>query len=232
MRYTVEKLCFDLNPDLQFGIIVGKDIKNSETTEEDEICLRAAEELLRSTYRPEDVREIPNVLLYREVMTRAGINPNKYPPSVEAMLKRILKGGQLPTINALVDLCNAISIENTISLGAHDLRDLVKDLEIRYSRKGDVFIPFGETDSETLDEGELVFTSGNAVQTRKWIWRQSELGKTTLESTNIFFQLVGFKSNTDSFTNAMSEIEKLITDRFGGGSESYIVNANKCSIEF
>ena len=214
MRYTVDEAVFKINPEIKFGILIGSNIKNSETSAEDEKRLREAEENMRKTVKAEGIRALPNVALYREVMTKAGINPNKFLPSVEAMFKRILKGGELPKINALVDLCNAVSIEQIISLGAHDLSDIHEDLEVCFSREGDKFIPFGSEEPEMVEEGELVFKSGNYVQTRKWIWRQSELGKTTLDSKDIFFQLVGF-GDDPSLNNAMAGIEDLIINRFG-----------------
>lgn len=233
MRYTVDQMVFDMNPNIKMGILIGKNLKNSETILADEERLRNAEDKMRSTVDVNQVRELPNVSLYRELMTKAGINPNKFPPSVEAMFKRILKGGQLPVINALVDLCNAVSIEQIISLGAHDLNDIHEDLEVRFSKKGDVFLPFGATEYENVDERELTFTSGNVVQTRKWIWRQSELGKTTVHSKNIFFQLVGFSSDEDSpLCKAMTDIESLVVNRFQGVCEKYIVDSNHPSIEF
>ena len=233
MRYTVDKSVFGLNQDIKFGILIGKNIKNSETLADDEKRLRNAEHKMRETVQIDQVRELPNVSFYREIMTQAGINPNKFPPSVEAMYKRILKGGQLPVINALVDLCNALSIEQIISLGAHDLNDIHEDLEVRLSRKGDVFLPFGAAEYENVDDGELVFTCGNIVQTRKWIWRQSELGKTSIYSKDIFFQLVGFSDTEDSaLCKAMENIEALIVDRFQGTCEKYIVSSNNTYINY
>lgn len=233
MRYTVDASVFDINPNLKFGILIGKNIKNSETMADDEERLRAAENRMCETFQVDQVREIPNVLFYREVMTRAGVNPNKFPPSVEAMFKRILKGGQLPAINALVDLCNAVSIEQVISLGAHDLNDIREDLEVRFSKDGDVFLPFGSTEYENVDEGELVFASGNIIQTRKWIWRQSELGKTTINSKDIFFQLVGFDDSSEAtLTKAMDDIERLVINRFQGTCERYVVDSNNPYINF
>lgn len=233
MRYAVDSAVFDLCPDLQFGILIGHDIRNTATTSEDESRLRQAENRMRETYHPDQVREMSNVSFYRELMTKAGINPNKFPPSVEAMFKRILKGGQLPVINALVDLCNAVSIERVISLGAHDLADIQADLEVRFSRSGDVFLPFGAAEYENVEPGELVFTGGNVVQTRKWIWRQSELGKTTLESRQIIFQLVGFAGDEkSSLQAAMSDIEVLVKERFQGVCERYLVDCRQPSIEF
>lgn len=229
MRYTVNESVFDLYRGIQFGILIGKNIMNSETLPADEARLRAAENKMRATVLVDQVRDLANVALYREIMTKAGINPNKFPPSVEAMFKRILKGGNLPVINALVDLCNAVSVEQAISLGAHDLADVQEDLEVRFSKQGDVFLPFGADAYEDVDERELVFTSGNVVQTRKWIWRQSELGKTTVNSKDLIFQLVGFD---DSLTKAMEDIESLIANRFHGTCEKHLVDCDNRTVNW
>lgn len=231
MKYSIEKTVFEINPEIKFGILIGKNIKNSETTSEDENRLRESEEKMREEVKVEELRSLHNVFYYRDVLTKAGINPNKYPASIEAMFKRIIKGGSIPKINALVDLCNAVSIEQVISLGGHDLADIYEDLEVRFSKEGDKFIPFGSYEYEEVDKNELVFTSGNNVQTRKWVWRQSELGKITLDSNDIFFQLVGFKDDP-SLSNAMDEIENLIIKRFNGSCEKYLVDINNSSIEF
>jgi DNA/RNA-binding domain of Phe-tRNA-synthetase-like protein len=233
MKYTIDKSVFELNSEIKFGILVGNNIKNTDTTPDDEERLRKAENRMRDEIKPKEIRDLPNVKLYREVMQKSGINPNKYPPSVEAMFKRIVKGGQLPVINALVDLCNAVSIENGISLGGHDLKDIHEDLEVRYSRKGDVFLPFGSENYEDVQEGELIFTSGNIVQTLKWVWRQSELGKLTLDSSHVFFQLVGFEyADGSSLYEAMSDIEELVTNRFQGDCRKFLVDINNQFIEF
>jgi len=233
MRYSVDPSVFEINPNIKFGLLVGRSLKNSETMPYDQARLREAEEKLRESYQDSQVRELLNISLYRTIMTTVGINPNKYPPSVEAMFKRIIKGTSLPAINALVDLCNAISVEQMISLGAHDLADIHEDLEVRFAKEGDLFLPFGATEYETVDLGELVFTSGNKVQTRKWIWRQSELGKTTINSKDLFFQLVGFEDDKSASLNkAMEEIERLIIDRFGGTCKRYLVDQNNRCIEF
>lgn len=233
MKYSIDKNVFDLNPNIKFGILVGHNIQNTETMKNDEERLRRAELKMRNETKPEQLRELHNVALYREVMIKSGINPNKYPPSVEAMFKRIIKGGELPVINALVDLCNAVSVENGISLGGHDLNDIHEDLEVRYSRKGDIFLPFGAEGYEEVPEGELVFASGNVVQTLKWVWRQSELGKLTLNSHDVFFQLVGFEYEEGStLYNSMNEIEFLIKNRFQGVCTKYIVDVNNQFIEF
>lgn len=227
MKYTVHSEIFNLEPTIKFGILIGKNIRNSPTSAEDEARLRQAELRMQELYKSEQVRELPMVAFYRDIMSRAGINPNKFPPSVEAMYKRILKGGQLPTINAVVDLCNAVSIEQVISLGAHDLADINTDLDVRYSITGDKFLPFGSTEWEAVDAGEIIFTAGNEVQTRKWLWRQSELGKTAIDSNTLIFQLVGYGNDANApLYQAMNDIKKLIVERFNGSYSEFIVDIN------
>jgi len=233
MHYKVTPEVFEINPQLRFGIIVGKGLRNTASTKEDTSRLRVAEDKARQMIKPEELRNHPNVQGYRNTMEKAGINPNKYLPSTEAMLKRVLKGGILPEINALVDLCNAVSLEYQISLGGHDLRDIHEDLSVCFTDGSEKFLPFGSEEYETVEAGELVFTSGAVVQTRKWVWRQSELGKMDLDTRDVFFQLVGFEdSENGPLLGALAALEQLIEERFGGSFHRYIVKKDMPEIEF
>lgn len=195
--------------------------------------MKNSESALKTYLNSDNLKSHPDIAIYRDALMKVDINPNKYTNSVEAMSKRVIKGGALPRINALVDLCNAIALKEVISLGAHDLADLNADLEVRLTRDGDKFLPFGASDFEPVPSGELVLTSGNEIQTRQWLWRQSELGKITLNSSDIFFQLVGFKGDHQSkLNNAMVAVENLVGERFEGTFESYLVTEDKPSITF
>ena len=233
MKYEISDWIFDKIPNVCFGVIIGKNLKNSETSQEDSDHLTAMEEVLRQRIAVEDLKTTPEIAVYRDALKLVEINPNKYTNSVEAMSKRVLKGNSLTRINALVDLCNAIALEEGISLGAHDMKDIDDDLSVRLSIDGDIYRPFGKEEFEDVPAGEVVFTCGNKVQTRQWLWRQSELGKITLESSDIFFQLVGFSGeHFDRLTKAMKQVENLVSERFDGKFKSFIVTKDNPSIEF
>lgn len=224
MKYTVKPEVFELNPDLCFGIIVARGLRNTETSAEETERLRNAEQHARETIKEEELKNQPVIKGYRMVMEKAGINPNKFQNSIEAMMKRVLKGGQLPTINSLVDLCNAISIENQVSLGGHAMEDIHDDLSVRFTKGNERFLPFGVEKYELVEAGELVFTSGDVIQTRKWVWRQSELGKMTLDTKDVFFQLVGFDDSPGSpLINALDSLEDIIRTKTGGTWMRYVV---------
>ncbi|MCL1808638.1 MAG: phenylalanine--tRNA ligase beta subunit-related protein [Clostridiales bacterium] len=233
MLYTIMPEVFELNPALCFGVIVARGLANTGTAPEETLRLRKAEERARETIPESELKKQPIIAGYRLVLEKAGINPNKYMNSMEAMMKRVLKGGNLPAINSLVDLCNAVSIENQVSLGGHDLDDIKEDLYVGFSKGGEQFLPFGGEEYETVEPGELIFASGNIVQTRKWIWRQSELGKMTLDTKNVFFQLVGFDDGQGSpLAGALDAFEELLKTKFGGTYCRHVVKKEAPQIEF
>jgi DNA/RNA-binding domain of Phe-tRNA-synthetase-like protein len=233
MKYCIEPWLFGLVPDVCFGVVIGNNMTNHGSSDGDVQRLRNAEAKLRLDLENKELKEEPYIARYRSALQNVGINPNKYTNSVEAMCKRIIKGTNLPAINSLVDVCNAISIEQIISLGGHDLLEIHEDLCVRRSGKGDAFLPFGSAEHEALDDGEVIFTSGTAVQTRQWLWRQGEIGKMTLDTKNVFFQLVGF--NGDHFARldrALDSLSALISDKFNGTARKFIVNKDCQGIEF
>lgn len=231
MKYSVAPYIFEKNPDMCFGLIIAKDLKNSKTTEQDSQFLGESERGLRETIAIENLKTTPAIAVYREALKNVGINCNKYTNSVEAMSKRVLKGGDLPRINALVDLSNAVALKYVVSLGAHDLRDIQGDLAIRLSVEGDKFLPFGSDDYEVVPPGEVVFTSDNIVQTRQWLWRQGKLGMIHLDTKDVVFHLVGFKGQYfEAFNAAMDDIEKLAQERFGAQTQRVIVDSDQRSV--
>jgi DNA/RNA-binding domain of Phe-tRNA-synthetase-like protein len=233
MKYSIEPWLFEKVPDVCFGILIGENMSNSVTSEEDDQIVRRAETKLRGVLASMDPKEEPYIAKYRSALQNVGINPNKYTNSVEAMCKRVVKGSSLPAINSLVDRCNAISLEEIISLGGHDLKEIHEDLCVRRSKKGDSYLPFGATVCEELDDGEVIFTSGAIVQTRQWLWRQSEIGKMTLDTKDVFFQLVGFDGeHLKRLESAMDSLATLITNKFNGTVRKYIVNKDRQGIEF
>lgn len=171
------------------------------------------------------VKEDPDILPYRAAFRALGINPNKYLCSIEALFTRISKGKGMPRISPAVDLGNAVSLKYTLPMGAHDLGD-GGDIRIRLSRPGDTFLPFGGDTEELPDEGEVVCAVGDQVRTRRWTWRQSEHGKITPASTDIFFPIDGFTSlSGERVIAARDELSARVRELFGCETRVGMVDA-------
>ena len=163
----------------------------------------------------------------RALAAKLGINPNKFMCSIEALLTRIAKGKGFPEISPIVDLGNAVSLRTRLPIGAHDMGTVTRALEVRHALPGDTFIPFGGGETETPDENEVVYVSDGQVRTRRWTWRQSEIGKITESTTDLLFPIDGFRSiNYDRVLEARRELSELIESIFGARTAVGMVDAD------
>ena len=232
MKFKVEKEIFDKLPVACFGVVMAKGIDNSKIYPEIEQLLSDGIQTAKLRFEGKKVKEEPDILPYREAFRTLGINPNKYPCSIEALFTRIAKGKGMPFINPVVDLGNAISLKYTLPMGAHDLGNENKDICIRFAKDGDIFLPFGADKEEIPDAGEVIYAVGQQVRTRRWTWRQSENGKITDESTNIFFPIDGFSNfNREQLIIARDELNSLIKQIFNCETIVGMVDADHPEME-
>ena len=200
--FRVSHELFEVFPDACFGVVVAEGL-SVEPVLSLESDLRAQCGRVQGLFRSvQEVREYPGVAVWRDAFTKLGWNPNRFPSSIEALLSRIAKGGGLPSINNVVNAGNVVSLRHLVPIGAHDIDTFDGDIEIRLSREGDVFTPFGSAETEAVPPGELVYVSGNRVRTRKWVWRQSEIGKITASSRRVFVPIDGFFGKTSEQVRA------------------------------
>ena len=74
----------------------------------------------------------------------------------------------------------------------------------------------GTSDVEELAPGEVVYVVEHEVRTRRWAWRQSDLGKITTETNYVFFPIDGFIGfNDKEVEKAANELKTLIEKYFG-----------------
>lgn len=81
------------------------------TGERTAALLRETSELARASLEGIDLASHATVSAIRKLFRAAGTDPTRYRPSSEALLRRVLKGEDLPAIHPLVDLNNCLSIE-------------------------------------------------------------------------------------------------------------------------
>ena len=77
----------------------------------------------------------------------------------------------------------------------------------------DIFIPFGSTEIEHPEEGEIIYASNTEVKTRRWTWRQGENSKITEKSTNLFIPIDGFTENLDKIKELQNELIDILKNQ-------------------
>lgn len=80
---------------------------------------------------PSKIQELaPARILYRA----AGIDPTRHRPSSEALVRRVVRGGTLPRINAAVDLANLAAVSYFLPIGLYDAGRLRGPVRLRLGR--------------------------------------------------------------------------------------------------
>lgn len=216
MKFIVADEIFQKLPNACFGVVMARGLKNDRPQPAVAQAFEAALAAAQARFQSAKVKELPEIAPYRDAFRTLGINPNKYPCSIEALFSRIAKGKGLPAINPIVDLGNAVSLAHVVPIGAHDLAGADADIMVRPAEAGDIFTPFGAAESEAPEIGEAVYAVGNVVRTRRWTWRQSEIGKITPATTDVFFPIDGFAGfNEVSVLAARDAIAQSLKAIFG-----------------
>lgn len=233
MRFIIDEKVFDTLPAVCFGVVVAEGADNRGKTGGINELLLEAVQSVRSRYQGVNIKEHPDLLCYREAFQKLGFNPNKFPSSVEAMVSRVVKGGELPDINDVVNLVNAVSLKYVLPMGAHDIDSIQGDIMVRYSREGELFTPFGQTEPEAVPAGELVYADDREIRTRRWVWRQNDRGKVTPACRNVFFPIDGFSNcNREAVIKAREDLSGQIRRFFGIEPRQYWLDSNNREIDF
>jgi DNA/RNA-binding domain of Phe-tRNA-synthetase-like protein len=220
IQYSIADEIFKRFPEFIRGVVVARDVVNRESPPELVKLLRDAENALRERLTVEPLISHPRIVSWREAFRSLGIKPSEFRPSIEAMARRVINGNQLPSINALVDIGNIISLRHLLPAGGHSLNPINQEISLRTATGEEVFIPFGSDQVEHPEKGELIFTEGSTVMTRRWVWRQSNHSLTELSTTLIEFNLDGLPPVTMKEILDICEETKGLIRKFCGGELS------------
>ncbi|MFI5925826.1 B3/4 domain-containing protein [Micromonospora sp. NPDC051543] len=127
------------------------------------------------------VADLPGIAAWREAYRAVGVNPNRFPCAAESISRRVAKGDRLPRINALVDLCNAVSLDTALPVASCAV-DGLTDLVVRPADGTETYLPLGVPDApEHPEPGEVVYADADGrAHSRRWNWRQGHLVRTDL----------------------------------------------------
>jgi DNA/RNA-binding domain of Phe-tRNA-synthetase-like protein len=212
-------------PSLKIGLLVVKNTKNGASPQEllDEITEKAKR--IRTKYALETISDNPKIKDWREAYRTFGTNPKTYKNSIEALLRRILKGDDLPTINAIVDIYNFISITALLPAGGDDLDHVEGNIHLCIAKGGEPFTILGSKQQETAEPGEIIYRDDKEVLCRRWNYRESDKTKMTLETKNICLVLEALGSTTrEELEHALQDLKWHIEKYCGGTTELRVLD--------
>jgi DNA/RNA-binding domain of Phe-tRNA-synthetase-like protein len=149
---------------------------------------------------------------WRGVFRLFGVNPTKYRSAAEALLRRLTKQGDIPSIDALVDVANLVSIRYALPVAVFDQRDVAGGTVVRLAHGGEAWADLGSSQTEHPDPGEVIFCDDDErVSARRWCWRQSKASAAREDTTEILVTVEGHhEAAPDDIDRAIRDLEALL----------------------
>ena len=175
---------------------------------------------VRNKYSLDSVKDYPTFRAYRDFFWSIKIDPTKIRPAAEALIRRILAGKTLPSINTLVDAYNLASIKSRIALATFDADRLKGDLLMRFAEEGEQFYGIGMKKPLILKGGEIVVSDDKKL-IAVYPYRDADNTKVTEETENIMMLVCGVPGvPKENLENASRVALEYIT-RFCDGEKGF-----------
>jgi len=149
---------------------------------------------------------------WRKVFRGFGVDPTQYRSAAEAILRRLIKQGELPSIGTLVDLANLVSIRYALPVAVFDERGVSGGTIVRFARGDERWADLGSSAAEHPDPGEVIFADeADVVSARRWCWRQSAASAAREDTTEVLVTVEGHHGTADQdVTRALADQEALL----------------------
>lgn len=133
----------ELQDAARIGILQIDGIRVQESPEELKSRLSGLAEEYAVRYKNQALGELPTVRQIRAIFHRTGLDPTRYRPSSESLLRRAVKGKGLYFINSVVDLVNYFSLKMLWPIGLYDADQLKPPLMWRAGEEGEAYEGIG-----------------------------------------------------------------------------------------
>jgi DNA/RNA-binding domain of Phe-tRNA-synthetase-like protein len=215
--YTISADVFQRFPGYVRGVVVAHEVTNHGSSDDLIRMLRDAEGSIRGRLSIGQLAEHPRIKSWRDAYRAFGAKPSEFRASIEALVRRVLRNEPVPSISALVDIGNLVSLRHLVPAGGHAIDVLTGDIALRFATGREEFVPFGTDQTEHPLPGEVVFVEGDTVLTRRWTWRQANHTLTRLDTRAIVFNVDGLPPVSKADVEGVCREIVDLVGRFCGG---------------
>lgn len=233
MKLIIAPTIFQKFQKLNVGIVIVKNIDNKGSDEKIYHLLEEIESLIKLNFVSTELAKHSLISPWRAAYSEFGAKPSKYHSSVEALMKRLLKGEDIPKVNKLVDIYNYLSLKHLVPIGASDLDKVEGHIFLRTANGTEIFIPLNSTEVEHPEKGEVIYKDDRNVLCRRWNWRDCDKTKIKDSTKNVILYVEALPPLTrEKLEEVCKELISLINMFCGGEAKYYILDIAAPEIEF
>lgn len=219
-------------PNLVAGVIVARDLKNGPAPASLRDKVRAEQAAVKERIGAGPLSELPSLSAWRRAISAFGVSPTKYRSAAEALLRRLTKKGDIPSINALVDIGNLVSIRYGLPVAIFDASRIAAPITVHYADGSEMYMELGRDEIIHPLPGEVIFSDEKRmVVARRWCWRQSA---TSAAGENTSDAVITVEAHHDGGARdiecALADLLALLAEFAGGRCESAVLSSGNPAI--
>lgn len=227
-KLIIDSTIFDTFPETIIGIVKVSEFINSNA--ETYTLLRGSEAYAKDHYTA-PILELGDISKWREVYRLMGVKKGTR-VSIEALLKRVLKNKELPSINPLVDIYNSVSIKHLFPCGGEDLSTIQGDIHLTTALGHESFMTIGSDENTPPNPGEIVYKDDLGCLCRCWNWREADRTKLTEETSEALLVIEAISSDRRSeLEAALEDLSKLCRILLNAKTECFIMDSSHRCID-
>lgn len=219
-KFIVDDDFWKIFPEASIAILTVKNVQEAAVLDEArsneiKILLEEANKGAKRFLSSETISENEVVKAWREAYAKF---PTKKGArcSLEALLKRVLKGNPVGTIAPTVDISNAISLKHAFPIGAENMDAFSGDLHLGIMQGGEDFLPIGSDKAEPPLPGEIAYYDEEGVICRCWNWRDGQRTEVNDDTTKEFIAMECVEpERVEELQIALDELAALLSEYVG-----------------
>jgi DNA/RNA-binding domain of Phe-tRNA-synthetase-like protein len=214
-------------PTVVGGVILAQNMTNGPTPDSLQTMYQAEQQATLQHISATPLSQIPSLSAWRSAFRGFDVEPTQYRSAAEALLRRLTKKGDIPSINLLVDLGNLVSIRYALPVAVFDTRTLQGSVTVHFADGSERYTTLGESEVDHPQPGEVVFSDENKlVIARRWCWRQSEQSAASAETRRAIITVEAHHpTGHRDIEAALNDLLALLQEYTGGNFISAVLDA-------
>src|SRR5216684_5780760 len=219
-------------PTVVGGVILAQNMTNVPTPDSLQTMYQAEQQATLQRIGATPLSQIPSLSAWRSAFRGFNVDPTQYRSAAEALLRRLTKKGDIPSINTLVDIGNLVSIRYALPVAVFDTRPLQGAVNVHFADGTESYTTLGQIEEEHPEIGEVVFSDETGlVIARRWCWRQSEQSAAQLDTTEAIITIEAHHANgRRTIETALNDLQELLTRYAGGTLKLGLLDAHNTAI--
>ncbi len=214
-------------PNVVGGVILADGITNGPTPDALGAAFLAEQQAVLRKIGDTPLSQIPALAAWRGAFRGFGLDPTQYRSAAEALLRRLTKKGDIPSINTLVDLGNLVSIRYALPVAVFDTRAVQGAVTVHFADGSERYTTLGESEEDHPASGEVIFSDETKlVIARRWCWRQSEQSAAQADTTRALITVEAHHAQARADVQAaLADLLELLGKYVGGTCTSALLDA-------